>query len=206
MSRWLRLTRLAVIAIVALASPAFSDVLDQSQPTPIGGMWRRAALDGSGITGATFTAGLSGRLTRIELGLARMGDPGTLTLTIFATDASGLPVTALGSTPIASGAVHAYQDDLEFPLYDIDLSSLAINMVPGTRYAYALNSSVQDGSANYLMVAGTEGDVYAQGGYYVTGSQGVYIYPQHDGVFRTWVEGATPTESRTWAAVKALYR
>src|SRR5690349_2061551 len=70
MSRWLRLTRLAVIATVALSSPAFSDVLDQNQPTPIGGMWRMAARDGNGLMGATFTAGISGILSRLELGLA----------------------------------------------------------------------------------------------------------------------------------------
>ena len=205
MSRWLRLTRLAVIATVALASPAISDVLDQSQPTPLGGMWRKAALQGSGIMGATFTAGLSGQLTRLELGLARVGDPGTLTLTIFTTDDEGLPVAPLGSVAVASGPVHAYQNDLVFPLHEIGVGSLAIAMTPGVRYAYALNSSVQN-DAHYLMVAGTEGNVYEPGGYYVTGASGVYIYPQHDGVFRTWVDAATPVSPSTWGKVKALYR
>jgi hypothetical protein len=206
MSRWLRLTRLAVIATVALASPAFSDVLDQNQPTPIGGMWRMAAVEGSGLMGATFTAGIAGNLSRLELGLARVGNPGAVTVKIYTTDAGGLPLQYLGSVSVPSSPMHAYQDDFDFPLYSIDVSSLQIRMQPGTRYGYALNTTVNDGVSNYLMVAGTEADVYPEGSYYVTGAQGMYIYPQHDGVFRTWVDAAVPTDSKTWGAVKALYR
>ena len=207
MSRWLRLTRLAVIAIALLATPAFSDVLDQSQPTPMGGMWRMAARDGNGVMGATFTAGLAGNLSRLEVGLARVGNPGSLTVTIFTTNQDGLPLQSLGSVTVPSAPVHGYQNDLDFPLYSVDLSALRIRMTAGTRYAYALNTSIADGTENYLMVAGTEGDVYQDGGYYVTGQQGnTYIYPQHDGVFRTWLDAAVPTDSKTWGAVKALYR
>lgn len=206
MRRRLAVTRLALTASLALATPALAEVVDQEQPFAIGGMWRTAALEGSGITGATFTAGIAGQLTRLEVGLARVGDPGTLTLTVFSTDANGLPSVALGSTQLSSSGVHVYENDGQFPLLSIDLSSLALGMASGVRYAYALTSSVQDGSSNYLMVAGTEGDVYQPGGYYVTGTQGVYIYPQHDGVFRTWVNAVTPAARSTWAAVKALYR
>lgn len=205
MSRWLRLTRLAALATVLSATPALSDVLDQSQPTPIGGMWRKAALHGAGITGATFTAGIAGRLSRLEVGLARVGDPGAMTLTIYSTDAGGLPVTPLGSVTVSSSPVRAWQDDDQFPLHEINVEAMNLTLAPGTRYAYALTSAVQ-GETDYVMVAGTEEDVYTQGGYYVTGSQGVYIYPQHDGVFRTWVDAAVPVQPGTWGRVKALYR
>lgn len=199
-------SRLALMATLAFASPAFAEVLDQEQPYAIGGMWRPAAVSGAGITGATFTAGVAGPLTRLDVGLARMGDPGTLTLTLFSTDEDGLPLTALGGTQLASAGVHVYQDDGQFPLYSIDLSALGIGVAPGARYAYALSATVQDGVSNFLMVAGTEGDVYVPGGFYVTSDEGLYIYPQHDGVFRTWVDAAVPAARSTWGAVKALYR
>lgn len=206
MVRWLRFSRLAVVATLGLASPAWSDILDQSQPTPIGGMWRFARTTELGSTGATFTAGLTGPLTRVAIGLGRVGDPGTLTLTLFSTNAAGLPLAVLGSKQVPSADVAEYQDDGGFPLFTIDVEDLRISVTTGTRYAYGLATSTFDGQTNFLMVAGTEGDVYDNGGYWVTGQQGPYIYPEHDGVFQTWVQAAVPAVGTTWGAVKALYR
>lgn len=202
MSRWFRAVPLALFAALATATPAAPAVLDQSQPTPMGGMWRSMLK----TPGATFTAGLAGQLTQLEIGVARLGNPGDFRVTIYTTDQDGLPASELGSVVLASDAVPAFVDDHTFALFEVDVAALGITVTPGRRYAYGLSAAGADGVANDLRLAGTEGDAYAAGHYWVTGQSGVYIYPQHDGMFRTWVEGATGAEATTWATLKKLFR
>ena len=98
------------------------------------------------VVGQSFTAGMTGSLTRIDVLVQKYGSPGDLTLSLFATDGAGLP----SGSPLTSAVMPASAFD-EFS-WRRRLASVPLSPAPrvaaGTRYAFVLSGGI-DGNSDF---------------------------------------------------------
>ena len=169
----------ALTSLVLLAGPAAAaTVADQQSSGSVAGA---SSSDAGSQSGQTFTAGVSGLLTRIDISeLSRgAGFGGSLTLNVL--DApSGMPV----GSAIASQAIPASSVPLSYGQVTFAFSSPA-SIVAGRKYAFALVP--QTGQVSYgLAIPGSYvGGEAIQGG--PTG-WGTYGSPSPDLLFTTFVD------------------
>jgi len=124
-----------VVVLLALSSSALSaPTLDQEQPNSEGGSpvsaWRSL--------GQTFTAGLSGILDHVELGMqgAQMPTSGPVTVDIRDVTAGAPGSTVLGTTDVPGGFVTGWNS--------ISFLSQNIAMTAGQEYSIVLYTAEQE--------------------------------------------------------------
>ena len=175
---------------VGLAAPASAaSVLDQSS-TSIGGVWF-AMLDSSQYEYQTFTAGITGPLSRVELKLLRGGSPTTVVVGIRA---------VLNGTPSANDLTSEVVAGTSIP--DSQTGNVTvnftnpINVTSGSQYAISLHDCTGcSGSASIAWFASAS-NVYA-GGDAIDWYQGTMS--SRDFTFSTYV-GLDPVSAISSAA------
>ena len=168
----------ALTSLVLLSGPAAATVADQQSSGSVTGA---SSSDAGSQSGQTFTAGVSGLLTRIDISeLSRgVGFGGSLTLNVL--DApSGMPV----GSAIASQAIPDSSVPLSYGQVTFAFSSPA-SIVAGRKYAFALVP--QSGQVSYGLASPGSyvGGEAIQGG--PTG-WGTYGSPGPDLLFTTFVD------------------
>jgi Ca2+-binding RTX toxin-like protein len=179
--RFGRVAGLFVLAgmLVALgAVPAQAQVLDQSQPVVGFGN----PVDNAESAAQTFTAGLTGDLTRVDLNLVRDSDATTpLTLEIRTVDASGSPTNVI----LASEIIPA--SDVPSGIFAPTSVSIdpAVPIVAGVQYAIVLYTAAPPDDYRW----GIAGDVYAGGNLFVSSTppSSWSALPEFDAAFATYV-------------------
>jgi hypothetical protein len=123
---------LTIIVVVPVPAQAATEQLDQS--APIGSRLTIVSSSSSSI-GQTFTAGLTGRLTRIQLGLDTLAESVSLTIEIRTTDANGVP-TGQGEagTGVVLASATLAPEDTSHTWTDITFADPP-NIVSGATYA-----------------------------------------------------------------------
>ena len=159
----------------ALAVP----IIDQSNIAAAGNPF--AAVFAGQQVGQTFTVGITGQLTSVDVYIDLRGTPAAnLTLDILASS-GGLPTgSALTSTSLAPGSISGLTS-FNFP--DISVSS-------GTVLAIVLSTTST--LANDYLARTTTGNVYANGQASTNGGGGFSTTTVEgaDLIFRTWVDAA----------------
>jgi hypothetical protein len=127
--------------------------------------------------GQSFTAGLTGPLSRISVGMTRSGSDGQITAEIFAADGSDNPIgSALATTTITNGSTLPSVSG--GALTDFVFAT-PVSVTATTKYAIVISTT---GSYRWYRL---EGDSYA-------GGRGIYmpntsiLYP--DLMFKTYVD------------------
>lgn len=183
--------RVSFVLALFLCSAAWAaPMLDQYQITTDGG----AAFADGLSRGQTFTAGLSGKLTQVDLGMdigfggnPRPDYPSTVEVRTIASD---LPTdTILGSVFMPDGFSYGWNS--------IDFSSQNVQVVTGTTYAIVVwNDEVPPAGpigpeySNWLRV-NWDGTSYPAGQLVTDTGTGWYFGPgQADAQFRTYVDPA----------------
>jgi hypothetical protein len=132
--------------------------------------------------GQSFTVGITGKLSRIEVLLAKaLSPPGDVTLTAYSTS-NGVPATALGSASVPASAVSATT-----PTYvSFDVSSFQIPVQTDDVMAFALSNP---GSGLFLMPYESMPSHYGGGNgmYRFTSGSAWEPQPTFDYGFRTYV-------------------
>ena len=151
-------------------SKAPAAVLDQFQ---LDGTEQNQAIHSIRPVGQTFTAGITGTLSSIELSLFESGDGGDLFLEIL--DFSGGDLTtapSLGSVSIAEGDLgpspqSLLENSVTATLFD--LSGLGIDVMAGSEYAFRLTSPrvLENGVNLYAIRTAIFSDFYTDGAYFV---------------------------------------
>jgi hypothetical protein len=171
---------LLLFAAAAQAAP----VLDQEH-APVGNFGALAVANDRTVF-QTFTVGIAGALTRIDVQVARQTlTTQNLDFSLWSTDAAGLPKTVLAT---ASLPVTAFGEPFSFPFVSFDLGS-GVPVAVGDVLAIALNSQERNDlpppapSVRYL---------WQYGGQYPRGAASVQVgsglFPQTEDVhFRTFV-------------------
>lgn len=98
----------------------------------------------------TFTVGITGhRITSIKLEAHRVGSPGTLTVSVRATDGNGHPT----GEDLTSGTINANTFGVNFPgsWYEVTLTSCILE--PNTKYAIVYRALTGNG-ANHVRLEG----------------------------------------------------
>ena len=127
----------------------------------------------------TFTAGLTGQLTDVQIALSTCNSPspctsggprtGDATLVITGVDAAGLPnlgaILATSSVPNSSIPFNVNDVDNPTPI-DFRFSSPA-RVQAGTRYALVTYRSGSNPDNTQTLIYDTEADIYSGGGWYV---------------------------------------
>lgn len=173
-----------VLALLLCSAAWAAPVLDQSQI-----IWNSSVPLGDGnILGQTFTAGLSGKLTGVELGMNTIsaavpisGYPFTVEVR---TTASHLPTdTILASVLMPDGCSSGWNS--------IDFSSQNVHLVAGTKYAIVVwddDVPSAEGYSNRLR-CNTDGNSYP-GGQRVLSTPFGWYPTASDIQFRTYVDTA----------------
>ena len=146
----------------------------------------------SGVLAQTFTPGQSGLLTRVDLYLASLNNPGggSLSMAIFPTDGSGTPVTT--GTPLATS------DSPAVP-YNASTSTLITfsfgspySVVANTMYAIVFDAGA--GGAN-VWAFGSATDTYGRGAAWRNnGSSWTASTSPYDFAFNTYLEESVTTK------------
>lgn len=177
-------TVVAVALVLFLCAGAWAGpVLDQEQSTQNGG----SAYNASRSLAQTFTAGLSGKLSSIDLGFSS-SDPTYPTTIEIRTTALGLPTdTVLGSISPTGGFVYGWNS--------IDFSGENIFVNAGTMYSFVLSSDEPQGSySNWLQVR-WDATAYLAGRFFEDVGSGWNPYlsmGEADAQFRTYVDVGNP--------------
>jgi hypothetical protein len=153
-----------------------TQTLDQSAATwHAGGFYYSVSPTQS--MGQCFTAGLSGPLSRISVGMTRSGSDGQVTAEIFATDGSCIPTgSALATKTITDGSTLPSVSG--GALTDFVFTT-PVSVTATTKYAIVMTST---GSYRWYRL---EGDSYAGGrGIYMPNTSS--LYP--DLMFKTYVD------------------
>lgn len=129
----------SMAASVCISPAVAVPILDQSNLYPdSGGISTFTVYETENVLAQTFTAGLSGRLVAVDLGLVDRRASEDLTISIFHTLA-GLP--DLSGAPLATGALTPADVDLDsFSLETVDLSASNFDVVLAEMYAIVLSS------------------------------------------------------------------
>lgn len=172
----------AALAVAAAAPPACAaPVIDQQQVVYDIGF---TFTDGTFPQGQSFTAGMSGKLTRIDL-LSNGQRTLSNDVTFEVREGDGVGGTLLGTMSLTIGPATNYADLGLYTWVDaIDLSSLNIFVSAGSQYTFL----VDDNSYPYFMrgFIGSLTNPYAGGQAYFGPAYGEQ--PQWDLSFRTYVE------------------
>jgi hypothetical protein len=175
---------LTVVLVFAANNAQAVEALDQQNDV---GMSATAdtATPFSQEVGQTFTVGVAGTLSRIELQINRMfGSDGSAILTVYNTT-GGVPNASLGTASLSTALIppgtYAYQS--------FDISSFAILVNLGDVLAYGIRSS---GEAGYALRSTFTSDTYAGGETKWRGlgpPPGAWnsFSPSHDNGFKTYV-------------------
>lgn len=171
---------LAAFFSVAGVACAQTACLDQSYvPTATNGLEVTAS---QSVT-QTFTVGLGGQLTRVEIALVNWhrGQPTQpLVVDLVATDASGVPTGApLASVTLAPAMVPPTRGPLA-----IDLTPFGIQVLPGEIYGIALSSAAAPRGATYAWWGEAPSTAYPGGQVFIRGTTSLSSW---DLAFRTWV-------------------
>ncbi len=168
-------------ALVAAIACAQGDVLDQSYlPSPL--------TNGLEVTATqpvtqTFTVGLTGILTRIEI--ARInhhrGTPtAPLQVDLVTTDPFGVPTsTSLATVTVQPASVPTSTGPLQ-----VDLTAFAIPVQTGLVLGIALSSQASPGGATYAWWGEAPGGSYANGQVFIQQTVSLSVW---DLAFQTWV-------------------
>ena len=206
------------IALIAFAPgiTAAAETIDQSQE--LGGdfdaFYQPSGCPSAGVKGAaqTFTAGLSGNLTGVDLLLAKASwttDPKTISIEIHAGTPSGallatsLPVPAAG---IPLGPSHAWMRFSFAAPAPVSAGQVYAIVLPpdlGT-YSEVDPTFLWTGVFADAYLNGVTWDEYCSDG--IVAPFQSYVFGS-DRTFRTYVTPtATPTARASWGALKTLYR
>ena len=161
-----------------------NQTLDQNAPT-----WHvssfNAGLMSTQSVGQSFTAGLSGPLSRVSLGLTRSGTVTQITAEIYASDGSGNATgAALASKTIVGTTLPTSPGG---SLTNFDFAS-PVSVVAGTKYVIVLTTPDQSS-----MGGGGSYRLYSENGNSYIGGNGI-VHPlstqsaQNDYVFQTYVD------------------
>lgn len=173
-----------------IAGSAFAaEVLDQQNDVG-GSAVADTATPFATETGQTFTVGVAGTLSRIELQINRIfGTEGVAILTMYSTS-GGVPTDGWGTVEVSAELIPPGT----FAYTAFDLSTLAIPVSIGDVMAYTIKS---DGGAGYGLRSTFSTSTYA-GGQSIWRSTGpppglwnAYT-PSHDNGFKTYVITAEP--------------
>lgn len=149
---------------------------------------------GAYYKGQTFTAGLTGRLDKISLYLAKLGSPSNFIVEIR--DESGdLPGTnLLASQEISASLVSAWETE-GIDWIDIIFSSPP-DIVASTKYSITFHIKNDEGDAsNYYKPGYANASPYANGRYcYSSNSGSTWLGGTQDFCFKTYVETEPETE------------
>ena len=161
-----------------------NQTLDQNAPT-----WHvsnfNAGVMSTQSVGQSFTAGLSGPLSRVSLGLTRSGTVTQITAEIYASDSSGNATgAALASKTIVGTTLPTSPGG---SLTNFDFAS-PVSVVAGTKYVIVLTTPDQSS-----MGGGGSYRLYSENGNSYIGGNGI-VHPlttqnaQNDYVFQTYVD------------------
>jgi hypothetical protein len=177
------------------------ELLDQASNIPLLDMSRwYFQVDAAFDAGQTFTVGMSGRLTRVDLDLYRHGDTAqNLLVDIRRTTSSILPVQANSpvlaavSLPASTISSDFFPDSIQWT--SVDLSSFGIQVQAGDRLAIVLrNTDPEDHGYEWRTQNAADMNPYAGGELCqrpVAGSW--YSFPSADFSFRTFVTVPEPS-------------
>ncbi len=191
---------MAAMILLAGSAVLAASQLDQQQTETSSG----SGLDANFPQAQTFTAGLSGSLTKVSVHarLVASSGPGDLRVSVQTLDGSGFPsgtVLGSGSVPVGDFTVGSLPGDW----VDIDLSPSA-SVSAGTKYALVVSSAnAPEDNSHYVWAGGLHnpysgGDAlgrFRSGEWFVRGVSGEPM----DFAFKTFVEeaptcfGLTPT-------------
>jgi len=156
--------------------------LDQSQTASDG----YAAIQFFGDEGQTFTAGITGNLSQVDLELSRTGSPGDLIVQIQ-TVSGGVPSgTILASTTVAEASV--IESDVSFDWISVPLSA-PVGVTAGTQYAIVLTAPAAPPCCDGYKWAALFQDVYPGGTLVQRSGRGAAweSIPSVDFAFKTYV-------------------
>lgn len=146
----------------------------------------------------TFTIGATGqdithKLTSLTLLLHKDGSPGTITVSIRATDGEGKPTGADLSTGTTDGNTLIYEPSWR------EISMSPYTLQAGTKYAIVIRASAPMGC---FVVSGDE---YAGGFIYSSNNSGStwYVINYTDGIFREYgdlIGGAITPNTKYWGS------
>lgn len=181
--RPIRFLPLMALALCSVAG-AQGDCLDQTYiPNP--------ATNGLEVTAnqpctQTFTCGLSGQLTRVEISLINhhRGTPTQpLEVDIVTTDANGVPTTnSLAHVTLQPSSVPPSRGAVE-----VDLSSFAIQVLAGQVLGLALATNAAPSGQTYAWWGEAPNSTYDGGSIFIRGTTKLDAW---DLAFRTWVATA----------------
>ncbi len=141
--------------------------------------------------GQSFTAGLTGRLTQIDVQVSRSGSSGPLTVGVYATS-GGLPTgSALASQTIPQADLPTLAE-----WFSVMFSSPA-NVVAGTQYAFALQAP-STGEGALVQFSAVTPETYA-GGILLDNGPSAWAANtvSADMIFRTYVDVASSGDTST---------
>ncbi len=184
----LAMTAAACLALLTAAHVlAAGPVLDQAQTS---GDSDAALCISPQLAAQTFTAGLTGSLTRIDLLIRWVGSPGPLSVEIRTTS-NGQPTTK--SVATAAVGTQAAAENVK-TWVSIPVSA---PIVAGTKYAIVVSSpslAANVGPCTIFWAWGTSTtDAYASGTEFVTGDASTWIPLSGDFEFKTYVTPSMPT-------------
>jgi hypothetical protein len=169
----------------ALTASAASAVLDQSSPTGQNTTFVGTAIGNTpGDRAHTFTVGLGGWLTEIEVYVSQNTSGSPLLLDVRPTDANGRPL-ASNESILASASNASVLGTPSFASFDISAANLIVS--PGDRLAIVLRSSL----AEYVWYGQVSNPYGGGSGFYRSGFSSVSwsdsVNPSFDVAFRTYV-------------------
>jgi hypothetical protein len=214
---------LAAIPILGAGTSAFASTLDQVNEGPFTlAAYATDTREGRPVleTGQSFTAGLTGQLTRIDLALWRGfyrlpgGEPIAFetdaTLYVYSDSLDTLGILGFSDIPLGTGTGQPIGDPFSISL---DLTSLGIGVEAGRTYIAAVRSTaLLPGNAiligSRLGLFGSISDTYAGGTAVLrNGGAGTFDpFGNGDLLFRTYVEPQQPgiiPEPASWAMMIA---
>jgi hypothetical protein len=157
--------------------------LDQSNTTPNSNV--------SGELAQTFTAGQSGPLSRVDLWVASLNNPGggSMSLSIYPTDGAGTPVTT-GTALATSGTTLVPYSATTAAWVSFTFGS-PYSVTAGTMYAIVFNAG---GGAN-IWASGSDTDAYSRGAAWISTPSWVLHAHPLDFDFRTYLQDSVTTTS-----------
>jgi hypothetical protein len=164
---------------LAIATPTY---LDQSSTT--------ISSDVSGKFAQTFTAGQSGPLSRVDLLMASLNNPGgdSLSVSIYPTDGAGKPVTT-GTALATSGSAAVPYSATTGSWISFSFAS-PYSVTAGTMYAIAFTTN---GGLVAVFAWGSDSDAYAGGAAWVANPSWSHQTAPVDFDFRTYLEDSITT-------------
>lgn len=177
-----------VAALLATSNPAGAAAALDQQQVDAGGAPAGAGTAGNNFdftAAQTFTAGVSGRLTKVELFLERLdATTGALTVELRTVDGGGAPT----ATVLASSALPAASVSESAGAFVPVSFSVPASVVAGIKYAVVAQTT----TGTFYFVATSSGDKYAGGAGFImsTENPGNWVGFGADLAFKTYVDSA----------------